>query len=150
MLKTKSFTLIELVVAVVIVGILSTLGINRYFVSVERSRGAEAKAMLTVIYRGFQTGRAEDPAFNLTADLAPGSTDAAWSIIMMDNPNVATRAWFAYYVYNNVGAAPLLNAAYAYRRTGAFPYAAFTTTVNLTRFVRIDLLTGAITTSGQY
>ncbi|MDP1852784.1 MAG: prepilin-type N-terminal cleavage/methylation domain-containing protein [Candidatus Omnitrophota bacterium] len=150
MLKTKSFTLIEMVIVLVIVGILSTLGISRYFVSVERSRGAEAKAMLSVIYRGFQTGRAEDPAFNLTADLTPLSTNAAWNIIMMDNPNVATRAWFSYYVYDNVGVAPLRNAAYAYRRTGAFPYTAFTTTVNLNRFVRVDLLTSAITTSGQY
>jgi len=42
----KGFTLLELVVVIIILGILATLGLTQYGRMIERSRGAEAKTIL--------------------------------------------------------------------------------------------------------
>ena len=42
----KGFTLLELVVVIIIIGILATLGLTQYSRAIERSRGAEAKSIL--------------------------------------------------------------------------------------------------------
>ena len=55
----KSFTLIELLVVIIIVGILATLGITQYSGMVERSRGAEAKAILGGIRQAAQAHYAQ-------------------------------------------------------------------------------------------
>ena len=45
----RGFTLLELIVVVIIIGILATLGLTQYGRAVERGRGAEAKAILGTI-----------------------------------------------------------------------------------------------------
>ena len=45
----KGFTLLELIVVVIIIGILATLGLTQYGRAVERGRGAEAKTILGTI-----------------------------------------------------------------------------------------------------
>ncbi len=42
----KGFTLLELIVVIIIIGILATLGFTQYTRMIERSRGAEARAIL--------------------------------------------------------------------------------------------------------
>lgn len=42
----RGFTLLELVVVIIIIGILATLGITQYGVMIERGRGAEGKILL--------------------------------------------------------------------------------------------------------
>lgn len=42
----RGFTLLELVVVIIIIGILATLGLTQYGRVIERSRGAEARAIL--------------------------------------------------------------------------------------------------------
>jgi len=41
----KGFTLLELIVVIIIVGVLATLGFTQYGAMIEKSRGAEAKAI---------------------------------------------------------------------------------------------------------
>ena len=43
---SRSFTLIELIVVIIIVGILAAVGISQYSKTVEKSRGAEARMIL--------------------------------------------------------------------------------------------------------
>ena len=45
----KGFTLLELIVVIVIIGILATLGFSQYARMIERSRGAEARQVLGAI-----------------------------------------------------------------------------------------------------
>jgi prepilin-type N-terminal cleavage/methylation domain-containing protein len=45
----KGFTLLELIVVMIIVGILATLGITQYQTVIEKSRGAEARQVLGVL-----------------------------------------------------------------------------------------------------
>ncbi len=45
----KGFTLLELIVVIVIIGILATLGFAQYTRMIERSRGAEARSVLGAI-----------------------------------------------------------------------------------------------------
>jgi prepilin-type N-terminal cleavage/methylation domain-containing protein len=42
----RGFTLLELIVVVIILGVLATLGIQQYMRMIEKSRGAEAKTIL--------------------------------------------------------------------------------------------------------
>ncbi len=47
----KGFSLIELVIVILIVGILAAIGIPQLASSLEKSRGADARIGLTLIYR---------------------------------------------------------------------------------------------------
>jgi len=47
--KKHGFTLLELIIVIIIVGILATLGLNQYTNIVESGRGAEAKASIGVV-----------------------------------------------------------------------------------------------------
>ena len=42
----KGFTLLELMIVIIIVGILATLGVMQYQIAIEKSRGAEARQIL--------------------------------------------------------------------------------------------------------
>ncbi|MEW6100745.1 MAG: prepilin-type N-terminal cleavage/methylation domain-containing protein [Candidatus Omnitrophota bacterium] len=65
----KGFTLLELIVVIIILGILATLGFAQYGRMVERSRGAEARAVLGAIRTSAAAYRLENGAvtgFNST------------------------------------------------------------------------------------
>lgn len=46
---TRGFTLLELIVVIIIMGILATLALTQYGSTIERTRGAEARAVLGLI-----------------------------------------------------------------------------------------------------
>ena len=48
-MKRKGFTLVELLMVVIIIGILVTLAVPNYYKSIERTKGAKAKANLKTI-----------------------------------------------------------------------------------------------------
>jgi len=70
----KGFTLLELIIVIIIVGILATLGFVQYASVIERGRFAEARANLGTL-RQLQVARIEDPmhaAYGTLAQLGTG------------------------------------------------------------------------------
>ena len=59
----KAFTLIELIIVVIIIGILATLAIPQYLSATERARGGKAKNALVLISQGEKLLRAETDAY---------------------------------------------------------------------------------------
>jgi prepilin-type N-terminal cleavage/methylation domain-containing protein len=43
----KAFTLLELMIVIIIVGVLATLGVTQYQAAIERARGAEARSAIS-------------------------------------------------------------------------------------------------------
>jgi type IV pilus assembly protein PilE len=71
--KKRGFTLLEIIIVIIIIGVLATLGFTQYGRMVERSRGAEARAICGDIRKFAQAhfmenGSLQVPAF--TAQLA--------------------------------------------------------------------------------
>ncbi|MBU0549165.1 MAG: type II secretion system GspH family protein, partial [Candidatus Omnitrophica bacterium] len=46
MRKGKGFTLLELMIVIIILGVLATLGVMQYQAAIEKSRGAEARQVI--------------------------------------------------------------------------------------------------------
>ncbi len=73
----KGFTLLELIVVIIIIGILATLGFSQYAKVVEKGRTAEAKAILGQIRTAQAAYYLERNTFaNSISDLAVGAPSA--------------------------------------------------------------------------
>ena len=59
----KGFTLLELIVVIIIIGILATLGFTQYTKIVEKGRTAEAKMVLGQIRTAEEAYRLENPTY---------------------------------------------------------------------------------------
>ena len=67
----KGFTLLELIVVIIIIGILATLGFTQYTKVIERGRTAEAKALLGQMRTAQEAYKQQNGAYTATiGDLA--------------------------------------------------------------------------------
>ena len=62
----KGFTLLELIVVIIIIGILATLGFTQYTKVIERGRTAEAKALLGQMRTAQEAYKLENGAYTAT------------------------------------------------------------------------------------
>jgi prepilin-type N-terminal cleavage/methylation domain-containing protein len=84
----RGFTLLELIVVIVILGILATLGYSQYSTMAEKGRAAEAKAVLGQILHAVR-------AYYLQNGVLPGSL----SELAVDAPTACTSTnYFSYWV----------------------------------------------------
>ncbi|MBI4845337.1 MAG: type II secretion system protein [Candidatus Omnitrophica bacterium] len=88
----KGFTLVELLMVVIIIGILVTLAVPNYYRSIERAKAGKAKAAMDAIrkaeiqYRAFNDeyidlngDMAELEPYDLPADIVDDANDSDWT-----------------------------------------------------------------------
>ena len=104
----KGFTLLELIVVIIIIGILATLGFSQYTRMVERSRGAEARSVLgsirtmaAALWIEYNNG-ATMPAATLT-DARVGIGTTVGLIASACNVAASPSYYFSYGIAQNAG-----------------------------------------------
>ena len=82
--NSKGFTLIELMIVVVIIGILAALAIPRFMRSTTKAKQTEAKQLLKQIYTMQHAYRQEFNAYCLNAVVASAAAPATYARIGVD------------------------------------------------------------------
>jgi prepilin-type N-terminal cleavage/methylation domain-containing protein len=75
----KGFTLVELIIVVIIVGILASIGLTQYNKVVERSRAAEARMILGTLRSAQMGAMFETGSYAVVSSLGVGAPDGACS-----------------------------------------------------------------------
>ena len=83
------FTLAELLIVIVILGILGGIALPRFFPQAEKGRVAEAIAMLSAIRQGEEAYKLENGVY---LAVASGAVATEWNKLGLDNPNDTTTA----------------------------------------------------------
>jgi prepilin-type N-terminal cleavage/methylation domain-containing protein len=91
--NSKGFTLIELMIVVVIIGILAALAIPRFMRSTTKSKQSEAKQLLKQIYTMERAYRQEFNVYGCLGVTADSAAQAALAVIGVD---VMANARYAY------------------------------------------------------
>jgi prepilin-type N-terminal cleavage/methylation domain-containing protein len=129
--KNAGFTLVELTVALVILGVLATVSVNAYITMVEKGRWAEAREVLLKCYAGYQRSLDEEVQIK-QADVA---ADRHWGMMGMSDPNAMTGTKFVYSALGGFNGNPRIKAE-------RLPAGSGNTWI-------ISLLTGAVTAAGN-
>ena len=95
MMKRTGFTLIEVLIAIAIVGIVASISIGQYGLTVQRARWDAAQNILLAVYAGEQTYYTLNSSQYRT-NLDETKTMAEWREVFVDNPNRKNPATNAY------------------------------------------------------
>ena len=116
--RLRAFTILELVIVVIIVGVLATIALARFFRLIETSRGTEALTFLRNIRFAEERCRIMSSSNNsceCTIGNAVG-TNLDWNLLALDDPAASPNSHFSY----NVSSCGAINYYYticAYRNT---------------------------------
>lgn len=91
--EKKAFTLIEVLIVVIIIGVLAAVAVPTYEQTIETSFGDQAKVVLRVIYTAQRMYRSDANTYN--ASLDPLNAASLVSLDYLEDPN-AGSAKFAY------------------------------------------------------
>lgn len=93
--KKSGFTLLEIIIVIIIVGVLASLALPRFFSTIEFSRSTEALNSLGVIRKSIER-------CGLVADTVAACT--GWANIDMSDPGLEANAHYAYAITITNGA----------------------------------------------
>ncbi|MEE9554454.1 MAG: prepilin-type N-terminal cleavage/methylation domain-containing protein [candidate division Zixibacteria bacterium] len=99
--NSKGFTLIELMIVVVIIGILAALAIPRFMRSTTKSKQSEAKQLLKQVYTMQRAYRQEFNAYCLNGVTASAAAPATFAQIGVD---IMAASRYAYVMTANAAA----------------------------------------------
>lgn len=137
----KGFTLLELIVVIIIIGVLATLGVTQYTRMIERARGAEAREILGAI-------RTHAAALYMSDGNCNSCTNAGLGV-GGDMPNNCTQT--THYFQYNVGTTAATGfTATASRCTAGGKNPASAAAGNLTLQTNFATGNDTWTSSGQY
>ncbi|MCP4649325.1 MAG: prepilin-type N-terminal cleavage/methylation domain-containing protein [PVC group bacterium] len=91
-MRSKGFSLVELVLVVLVIAILVSISVPTYFQTVERARAREARATLESMFAAQRSYSAERRTF---IDL-PQASNPEWLAVGLENPNLNTNRAFDY------------------------------------------------------
>jgi len=90
MKKRAGFTLIEIIIAMVVLGIIISIAIPQYQAQFEKMRGAEARNICLQAYAGYQRLVAEGE------EISPAKPAGNWTRLGMMDPNLNPNRYFNY------------------------------------------------------
>jgi prepilin-type N-terminal cleavage/methylation domain-containing protein len=117
----KGFTLLELIVVIIIVGILATLGFAQYTKTLEKGRGAEAKLILGNLRSAEEAYYQENSAY---------TTDV--TVLAINAPTACTATHYFSYTATGTSSAAGLGSALRCTTLGKSPNAATAYNINVT------------------
>jgi prepilin-type N-terminal cleavage/methylation domain-containing protein len=102
----RGFTLIELLVVIIIIGVLATLGVMQYQSAIEKSRGAEARQVISTLRSSCAAIRMQDNSTaTCTAENLGIDTTGSAAVLVGRIPG--TACWPTnYFMYGVATAAP--------------------------------------------
>ena len=118
--RTEGFTLAEVLIVVVILGVLAAIALPRFFPQAEKSRTAEAIGILSAIRQGEESYILENGQY-----LDPSTQVDGWAQLGIDDPNPGR--YFNYSVGVNNGANPKTFLATATRNSNLDPQSLYRT-----------------------
>jgi len=143
----RGFTLLELIVVIIIIGILATLGFTQFQTMIEKSRGAEARMVLGDIRKAAAAFRLQYGTLGATASHAAwADADAGIGAAAGDIPSACTTSH--YFSYATAAAEPVITitatrcGAGAGKPPGSATYGALTMTLTSTLTTGVDLWGG--------
>lgn len=91
--SSKGFTLIELMIVVVIIGILAALAIPRFMRSTTKAKQSEARQLLKQVYTMQRAYRQENDNYACNGAVASATAPAAFAVLGVD---IGSTARFTY------------------------------------------------------
>ena len=93
-MNRKGFTLVEVLIVVIIIGILASIGIPQFAASIEKAKGGEARAGLGHLQTGEKIYFAENEIYsNATTDLDINLSEKYWAFtVAVSTPSTTYTA----------------------------------------------------------
>jgi prepilin-type N-terminal cleavage/methylation domain-containing protein len=92
-MKKKGFTLLEVLIVVIIIGVLAAISLPQYVNTIEKARSAEALSILGTLRSSMERHYFEDLAMGEDNDTSFNAGATGSIMLDIDNPNDSSELW---------------------------------------------------------